>query len=86
MLNTETMFEYYHLLTLSNGTILDVPAGRAGFLTEPHPIATEGNLEMEWPAVIHFDSPRKNYTEGDGDDDEDYGRSRHDQGPKCVSL
>lgn len=37
MLNHETMFEYYHLFALANGTILDLPAGRTAFLTEPAP-------------------------------------------------
>lgn len=37
MLGSEEMFEYYHILHLANGTVLDRPAGRCGFLTEPQP-------------------------------------------------
>ena len=86
MINTETMFEYYHLLTLSNGTILDIAAGRAGFLTEPSPISKSGDAkEMEWPAVISLESPRQNNTKVDEDEDE-YGMRRYNQGPDCVSL
>jgi hypothetical protein len=54
MLNHETMTEYYHLLHLSNGTILDLPAGSTAFLTEPtpttfssEPVKTAGELEAE---------------------------------------
>jgi hypothetical protein len=54
MLNHETMFEYYHLLHLSNGTILDLPAGSTAFLTEPtpttfssEPVKTAEELEAE---------------------------------------
>ncbi|OCF59071.1 hypothetical protein L486_03570 [Kwoniella mangroviensis CBS 10435] len=32
LLNTETLMEYYHLIHLSNGTTLDIPAGRTGFI------------------------------------------------------
>lgn len=40
MLGNEEMFEYYHILHLANGTVLDQPAGRSGFLTEPEPFAS----------------------------------------------
>lgn len=85
MINTETMFEYYHLLTLNNGTILDIPAGRAGFLTEPQPTTLHKDSGMEWPVVISLDSPRKKNESAEGDDDI-WGMGRHNQGPACVSL
>jgi hypothetical protein len=85
MLNTETMFEYYHLLTLSNGTVLDIPAGRAGFLTEPQHTSMDSEKEMEWPAVVVMDSPKK-LNETLNEDDEDYHRRRYEQGPDCVRL
>ena len=85
MLNTETMFEYYHLLTLSNGTILDVPAGRAGFLTEPSPTSMSKEVEMKWPVVVPLDSPRKvNVTKDEHDII--FGMGGRNQGPECVSL
>jgi len=85
MLNTETMFEYYHLLTLSNGTVLDVPAGRAGFLTEPSPISMSKEVEMKWPVVVPLDSPRKvNVTKDENDNI--FGMGNYNQGPECVSL
>ena len=85
MLNTETMFEYYHLLTLSNGTVLDVPAGRAGFLTEPSPISMSKEVEMKWPVVVSLDSPRK-VNETKDENDRIFGMGNYNQGPECVSL
>nr|XP_031857950.1 uncharacterized protein CI109_006662 [Kwoniella shandongensis]KAA5525022.1 hypothetical protein CI109_006662 [Kwoniella shandongensis] len=61
-LNTETQMEYFHLLYLANGTILDIPAGKAAFLPAPSPIApasdaTEGSLNSPtWPVVLDLDS------------------------------
>jgi hypothetical protein len=51
MLNHETMFEYYHLLTLSNGTILDLAAGRTAFLTEPLASETEAATIGDEPTM-----------------------------------
>ena len=85
MLNTETMFEYYHLLTLSNGTVLDVPAGRAGFLTEPSPISMSKEVAMKWPVVVPLDSPRK-VNETKDEKDIIFGMGNYNQGPECVSL
>ena len=85
MLNTETMYEYYHLLTLSNGTVLDVPAGRAGFLTEPSPTSMSKEVEMKWPVVVALDSPRK-ANETKDENDRIFGMGNYNQGPECVSL
>ena len=84
MLNTETMFEYYHLLTLSNGTVLDVPAGRAGFLTEPSPISMSKEVETKWPVVVSLDSPRR-MNETKDENDRIFGMGNYNQGPECVS-
>jgi hypothetical protein len=88
MLNTENMFEYYHLLTLQNGTILDIPAGRSGFLPEPYPISPQSieMEEMEWPAVISLDSPKGNDARQDDVLDHLTGRDAHNKRPECVSL
>ena len=85
MLNTETMFEYYHLLTLSNGTVLDVPAGRAGFLTEPSPTSMSKEVEMKWPVVVALDSPRR-MNETKDENDRIFGMGNYNQGPECVCL
>jgi hypothetical protein len=80
------MFEYYHLLTLNNGTILDIPAGRAGFLTEPYPISSAKEMkDMAWPVDVRFDSPRKPEGAQSDGDEYDYGMGRYNQGPECVS-
>ena len=88
MLNTENMFEYYHLLTLQNGTTLNIPAGRSGFLTEPLSVAQESNevKEMEWLAVVSLESPRGDEA-GEETDGLDYlmGRDDYNKGPECVS-
>lgn len=79
------MFEYYHLLTLANGTIIDVPAGRAGFLTEPSPISMSKEVEMKWPVIVPLDSPRK-VNETKDEIDNIFGMGNYNQGPACVSL
>jgi hypothetical protein len=89
MLNTENMSEFYHLLTLQNGTTLNIPAGRSGFLTEPQPISREsgGITEMQWPAVVSLDSPRGDDVEEETDSVEYFmGRDDYNKGPECVSL
>ena len=88
MLNTENMFEYYHLLTLHNGSVLNIPAGRSGFLTEPYPISGEstGIKEMEWPAVISLDSPRGDDAREDDVWDPFMDRDHYNKGPECVSF
>lgn len=91
MLNTENMFEYYHLLTLSNGTTLNIPAGRAGFLTEPFPVVrnSKGAEEMEWPAIVQLASPRGDDAKPETEIDELdllMGRDDFDKGPDCVSI
>lgn len=85
MLNTETSFEYYHLLRLSNGTILDIAAGKAGFLTEPSETGLASfpqDEEMSWPMKTALQSPRNDSA---GAHDE-YGQSLglRQRGPDCV--
>jgi hypothetical protein len=55
LLNSETLFEYYLNVTLSNGTVLDIPAGRAGFI--PHPTELP---DREWPQEVVLSNPRIN--------------------------
>jgi hypothetical protein len=60
MLNHENMFEYYHLLHLSNGTILDLAAGPTAFLTEPSPtIFGSSGIQSaeEWKAEQEKNDP-----------------------------
>ncbi|KIR52842.1 hypothetical protein I315_04705 [Cryptococcus gattii Ru294] len=73
-INTETQMEYYHLLHLANGTVLDSPAGRSGFLPRPYPIAPsasrapEESVATPLVAQIKLDSPRIVANETDDDD------------------
>ncbi|KIR78795.1 hypothetical protein I306_04157 [Cryptococcus gattii EJB2] len=73
-INTETQIEYYHLLHLANGTVLDSPAGRSGFLPRPYPIAPsasrapEESVATPLVAQIKLDSPRIVANETDDDD------------------
>ncbi|KIR59102.1 hypothetical protein I314_05086 [Cryptococcus bacillisporus CA1873] len=73
-INTETQMEYYHLLHLANGTVLDSPAGRSGFLPRPYPIApsasraSEEGVATSLAAQIKLDSPRIVANETDDDD------------------
>ncbi|KAE8542879.1 hypothetical protein D1P53_000942 [Cryptococcus gattii VGV] len=73
-INTETQMEYYHLLHLANGTVLDSPAGRSGFLPRPYPIAPSGSRAPEegvatpLAAQLKLDSPRAIANETDDDD------------------
>jgi len=88
MLNTENMFEYYHLLTLQNGTTLNIPAGRSGFLTEPLSVARKSSevKEVEWPAVVSLESPRGDDAVEETDGLDYYmGRDDYNKGPECVS-
>ena len=88
MLNTENMFEYYHLLTLQNGTTLNIPAGRSGFLTEPLSVARKSSevKEVEWPAVVSLESPRgDDAVEATNGLDFYMDRDDYNKGPECVS-
>ena len=80
MLSTETLFEYYHLITLSNVTVLDIPAGRSGFLPAAHP-TTYAQQELDqpdqpdqpvaasvWPKMGSLNSPHVKPGEGEDDD------------------
>ncbi|ORY28977.1 hypothetical protein BCR39DRAFT_588501 [Naematelia encephala] len=58
ILNAETLFEYYHLVTLANGTVLDVPAGRSGFLPSSRKLPIEDRAYGAWPSEMSFTSPR----------------------------
>jgi hypothetical protein len=86
MLNTETMFEYYHLIHLKNGTTIDIPAGRAGFLPHPTPVTPSWRTcelcAKEWPRSTELDSPRLDEEQLD----KEMGRGMYGpRAPKCVS-
>jgi hypothetical protein len=56
----QDMCEYYLLVSLVNGTVVDVPAGRAGFLPAPEPTSAEpqeAEPEAAWPKRIVFQPP-----------------------------
>lgn len=82
--------EYYHLLHLADGTVLDSPAGRSGFLPRPYPIAPsasrapEESVATPLVAQIKLDSPRIVANETDDDDSQ---RMRPGRAvPLCVST
>jgi hypothetical protein len=56
------MFEYYHLIHLKNGTTIDIPAGRAGFLPHPTPATPSWRAcevcAKDWPRSMELHSPR----------------------------
>lgn len=82
--------EYYHLLHLANGTVLDSPAGRLGFLPRPYPIAPsasrapEEGVATSLAAQIKLDSPRIVANETDDDDSQWMRPGR--AVPLCVST
>ena len=81
MFATETQFEHYHNLTLSDGTVRIIPAGKIGFL--PAPPAASPNGELPWPRSTSLESPH-NYTAKV--DDPNDGLVRHrPKPPACVS-
>ena len=55
MLNTETLFEYYHLVHLKNGTVLDIPAGRSAFL----PVFIHDPAAASKDSTVRLHSPRR---------------------------
>ncbi|WVF70139.1 hypothetical protein IAT40_004927 [Kwoniella sp. CBS 6097] len=82
MINTETMLEYYQLVHLKNGTTLDIPAGRAGFLPDSTPWSQENASETQktkWPAKVELQSPRLEEYSGPEEEWERYAM----EGPEC---
>ncbi|KAK8847332.1 hypothetical protein IAR55_005189 [Kwoniella newhampshirensis] len=60
-LHTETQMEYFHLVHLANGTVLDIPAGKTAFIPAPSPVAPSPLLSSvatpRWPVTVDLDSP-----------------------------
>jgi hypothetical protein len=83
MLNTETVFEYYHNITLNNGTTLSIPAGRSAFIPAQFPINLDDTRNTVWPksAVLYSDRLDEEVPSKD--------IMRHGGGPRapeCVSA
>ncbi|WWC67721.1 uncharacterized protein I206_101633 [Kwoniella pini CBS 10737] len=87
MLNSETLMEYYHSLTLKNGTILDIPAGRTGFLpvVEPDRITHTNPKQDAWPVEVNLSSPRLPLGSEDKVDRHDtpWANPYNSDGPEC---
>jgi len=60
MIRAETMSEYYHLLLLSNGSSIDIPAGRTGFLSAPQAVSISNlGIQSSIPQTAKLVSPRQ---------------------------
>ncbi|WWD00315.1 hypothetical protein V866_007226 [Kwoniella sp. B9012] len=83
LLNTETLMEYYHLIHLSNGTTLDIPAGRTGFI--PHIKSRSKEYgDNYWSTDIDLDTNRIQTGEEPDDLDRMFGRGRY--GPNAPDC
>jgi hypothetical protein len=61
MLQTESLAEYYHLVHLVNGSVLDIPSGRSGFLPAPEPLSHDMAIfqpASTWPQTIQLSNDR----------------------------
>ena len=91
MLNTESISEFYHQIHLANGTILDIPAGRSGFIPVAQPtgyadafdLGNDAATLLQWPRIVDIVPTRGEQT--DAEEEEryypDFGRTA----PACVS-
>ncbi|WVW78720.1 hypothetical protein I302_100680 [Kwoniella bestiolae CBS 10118] len=83
LLNTETMLEYYHLLHLSNGTTLDIPAGRTAFIPYIETASTEEGDEG-WSTLLNLTSGRIQPGEEQDGMDEWFSMGRYgSNAPEC---
>jgi hypothetical protein len=87
-LTTETLSEFYHLLTLSNGTVLDLPSGDIGIVPVQSAVKPPADIkqssigDIEWPQTVHFEPTLRNTSKDDSADPE----FRYaPMAPACVS-
>ena len=90
MLVTETLSEFYHLIALSNGTILDIPSGKIGILPSRESIKPSASIrdspigDITWPQTIDFAPTNRNSSKPEASGDGfDHGHER--AAPTCVS-
>ena len=87
ILTTETLSEFYHLLTLSNGTVLDLPSGNIGILPGRSAVKPTADVkqseigEISWPQTVHFE-PTLRHTSGGEKIDPQFGYVA--VAPSCV--
>jgi hypothetical protein len=81
MLNTETVFEYYHNITLFNGTTLSIPAGRSAFIPASSPVVTGPSRHTSGPesTVLYSDRLDEDLL------DKEMTRHAGPRAPDCVS-
>jgi len=79
LLNAETLFEFYLNVTLSNGTMLDIPAGRAGFIPRMMDLP-----DGEWPREVVLSNPRVNSSDGVDGKVPEMSLSWESRVPDCV--
>jgi len=89
MLVTETLSEFYHLVTLANGTILDLPSGEIGIIPTSSSIKPKSAVkgiyigENAWPQTVDFPPTSHNRTEKE---ESEYRFRYLPVAPQCVSL
>jgi hypothetical protein len=79
---SENMFEYYFSMTLQNGTVMDVPAGKTGFLPAAGERSIMSKLEEPYTLQSSFSEGRDPYPEWDWRGDDENWQPK----PNCVSL
>lgn len=87
-MTTETLSEFYHMLTLSNGTVLDLPSGDIGISPVNSAVKPSADIkqssigDMAWPQTVHFEPTFHNTSESHrADPDAGY----IPMAPSCVS-
>lgn len=84
------MSEFYHLLTLANGTVLDIPSGEIGIIPANTAVRAYSETQrsaigdIEWPQTVQFSTTSHNASEFENDDP-NFGRSYGPVAPACVS-
>lgn len=91
MVGTETLSEYYHLVHLANGSTIDIPSGRSGFVSLPSPVAPPSTVrdsnilnEIQWPLEVTFAPTKREKEKQEGEDFMPW--DDHRIAPECVSL
>ena len=94
MLGTEALSEYYHLITLRNGTTIDIPSGNVAIIPLASPVARpESSFDnvnlhraqgpVHWPHAIDFPSTRREKLSDEVE--EEYWMPGGRIAPLCVS-
>lgn len=88
MLVTETLSEFYHLLTLTNGTVLDFPSGEIAIIPANTALKRSSDSrsgpipDIDWPQTIDFPPTNHNVTVSR---DKEFRYGYIHSAPSCVS-